>query len=591
MNCYPLSSLRPLWLLFVSFFLMLNISKADEPVSNMQTELTIRQKNILEYYYNIERKRTSFYYIASRIGLNRDVDQCRKDFLSLLENPTGDMFFSLPMMGAYLHGYKFWTPEIHDKVRNTWKTYLPYRGDTENHWVMWHTALLLAVQTWPNLSINDWANGRNSQENYDDAIGFLNSWFHTTTTVGQGEFDSPHYFQNFVVPLMLLYDFANDSSLKHRAEKALHWLFTDYAVDYLKGAYTGGHSRIYERTIKDPFRGNAMPFGYMFFGDCLLPQNPGMGWAVFGALTKYKLPKIIQRIATDRSKPYVAYEKKRVRNIIRLGEQLNPPVYKTNYMSANFSLGSVDGGLQQPIQLHTWSVTYILPNGKSDNLFSLHPYYSVYELGMFFPEELKIAFSEIVKQKGTYNKEDKWTGGSEFERTFQHKNVLIVLYDLAKETPYKHIDYYFPKTLKKREEDQNGWIFVQGGKAYIAVRPFKPGDWSEEETCYRLRSHYLKNGLVVEVFESAEFENWQAFKTKILTSGLNLSHLEANSEVTYKTSSNDLMKFRFPDFRELNGEHVDLTQMPLFESPFVNSKNGVLVLSHEDGELVIDFSK
>ncbi|MCG8603629.1 hypothetical protein MJD09_01335, partial [bacterium] len=511
------------FLIPITFLLTLNVIGAEMSSSSNNRAFELRQNKLIRYYSTIDNKRPNFFRIAARLRLRQEIERCRKDFTALLEKPSGDMFYSLPMMGAYLHGREFWTPEIHAKARHVWKTYLPYRGDTENHWVMWHAALLLAAETWPDLPASEWANGRTSQENFDDAAGFFDYWFKTTSTIGQGEFDSPDYIQVYLGSLFVLYDFLKNPILKQRVEMALHWLLADYALDYLGGAYTGGHSRIYEREIINPLRDGGVAFGYLFFGNTPFPKDAPLGFPMLAALTNYRMPAIVQRIATDRSRPYVARERKRVRNVIRLGEELNPPVYKYNYMTKNFSLGCLDGGLQQPIQIHTWSVTYLYDGDKVDNLFALHPYYSDIELGMFFPEKLKVMVAEVVKSKGTYDKKDKWTGGSPYERTFQHQNSIIALYDLAENTPYKHIDYYFPKSLSKRESDDSGWIFAQGGSAYIAVRPFKSGDWSEEKFCHRLRSPHLRNGLITEVADASEFAGWEAFKSKILKSSLDLS--------------------------------------------------------------------
>ncbi|MDQ7054693.1 MAG: hypothetical protein Q9P14_18060 [candidate division KSB1 bacterium] len=533
----------------------------------------------------------SFATISARLALGREIEQCRADFLALLESPRGDMFYSLPIMGTYLHGYTFWTEEIHRKAREVWRTYLPYRGDTENHWVMWHTALLLAAQTWPDLPASEWANGRSSQENYEDAREFLEYWFRTTATMGQGEFDSPDYMDKFIAPLCLLYDFAADSLLRLQAEMALHWLLADYAIDYLDGAYTGGHSRIYDARILDPMTDSARGTGYLFFGAPRFPDEAWHGLMLYGALSSYRVPDIIRRIANDRSRPFFARERKRVRNIIRFGRERNPPVYKANYMSRHFSLGSVDGGLQQPIQLHTWDVTYLLDDGRSDQLFSLHPYYSAMELAMFFPEPVKMLVEDIVKSKTTYSSEDKWTGGSPYERTFQHQNTLIVLYDLAPDTPYRHIDYYFPKTLSRREVDSSGWIFAQGGKTLIAVRPFRPGQWREEETAFRFRSPHLKNGHVTVAFEAEAFSNWDAFKAAIRATRLDLSALDSRCEVSYITLDGDTLRFRFPDQRRLNGRAVDLSQTPLFDSPYLQGNDGVLRIMHGGETLILDFNK
>ncbi|HDL17645.1 MAG TPA: hypothetical protein ENH29_01165 [Bacteroidetes bacterium] len=554
--------------------------------------IEVRKNKILHYYATPDGKVANFFQIAARLRLGQNIEKCRKDFMIQLENPSGDMFYSLPMMGCYLYGYDYWTSEIHQKAKQVWQTYWPYRGDTENHWVMWHTALLLAAQTWPDMTADKWINGRSSQENYEDAQGLLNSWLEIATTIGQGEFDSPHYLQVYLGSLFVLYEFVRDPVMKQKAEMALNWLLADYAGDYLGGAYTGGHSRVYDQDILDPSKDGSVGFGYIFFGDTPFPKNASLSFTVFAALSGYRLPEVIQRIATDRDKPYVSFEKKRVRNIIRFDKEMNPPVYKTNYMSKNFSLGCLDGGLQQPIQIHTWGVTYLYDDRmKADELFSLHPYYSYKELGMFFPEKLKVMVSEVIKSKGTYNKEDKWTGGSPYERTFQHKNCIIVLYNLDAQTPFKHIDYYFPKSLKKREEGENGWIFCRGGEAYIAVRPLQPGTWHEEKTCFRFRSPHLQNGVITEVFESADFKSWQDFKDSMERTKLDLSKLESQVKVKYTTSSGDEMKFRFPDRRYLNGKFVDLSKMPLFDSPYLEGNDRVLKVKHGKEEIILDFNK
>jgi len=179
--------------------------------------------------------------------------------------------------------------------------------------------------------------------------------------------------------------------------------------------------------------------------------------------------------------------------------------------------------------------------------------------------------------------------GSPYERTFQHKNTIIVLYNLSEETPYRHIDYYFPKSLSKKEQDDSGWIFAIGGAAYIAVRPFKPGTWSDEEHCERLRSPHLKNGLITVVGDSTNYTGWQDFKNKIKQTSVDLSQLDSKVEVAYTTTSGDKMTFRFPDQRMLNNEKIDLSRTPLFAGPYLNGNEQVLRMNHGGEELVIDF--
>ena len=117
-----------------------------------------------------------------------------------------------------------------------------------------------------------------------------------------------------------------------------------------------------------------------------------------------------------------------MRNVIRFGD--DPPVYKYTYMTADYVLGSLPGGILQPFQQHTWDVTYP-PSKPYNTVFTVHPSWSSRELGMFFPEELNVLAEDVDRYKLVYRSPDKWNSDSPYEQTFQHNNVLIVLYNIA----------------------------------------------------------------------------------------------------------------------------------------------------------------
>ncbi len=167
-------------------------------------------------------------------------------------------------------------------------------------------------------------------------------------------------------------------------------------------------------------------------------------------------------------------ERKRVRNVIRFGSEKNPPVYKYTYVTKDYGIGSLQGGILQPIQQHTWSVRYLYGRPYT-TIFGLHPYWSSWELGMFFPEELKPLIADVTASKSTYNNPDKWTGGSPFERTFQVKNTLLVLYDIPGGTMTEHIDGFFPRNLEERIVDPSGWILCKAGDTYVGWYPLAGG--------------------------------------------------------------------------------------------------------------------
>ncbi len=550
-----------------------------------------------------------YYCAAARYAHGRDLRTADSMFVSALKEPRGDMFWMFPCMGAYLNGKDVMSAETKAVVRNAWKTYAPYRGDTENHWAMYYSTLFLAAEQWPGLPGTEWYNGKSSDENRTDAKEYLIHWIEIATTIGQGEFDTPDYFAEYAISMSLLADFAKDPDMKMRGTMMLDYLLADFADESLDGQYLGGFSRIYQPAVYKPLLSPASAYAYLYFGTGEPSQS---GWVLFPALGRYRIPPIIYSIATDRSHAYVERERKRVRNVIRFGSEKNPPVYKYTYVAKDYGIGSLQGGLLQPIQQHTWGVRYTYGRPYT-TIFGLHPYWSSYELGMFFPEEIKPLIADVVASKSTYNNPDKWTGGSPFERTFQDKNTLIVLYDIAPGTMTEHIDGFFPRNLQERVSDPSGWIFCKAGDTYVGWYPLQEGVWTEERDTpgqakngigrpedidrsketgnWRFRSNHLQNGEVVEVRSKEEIGSFEKFCSALRARKPKAVLKPGAVSVEYTTIGGDRMRFAFPDTRVLNGKGVDLTATPLFDGPYLHAEVGSqkLRITYGKEKLDLDF--
>ncbi len=548
--------------------------------------------------------------IAVRYAHHRDIPVADSMFQALLKEPRGDMFWMFPVIGAAMHGKEQMSPTTKAAVRNAWKTYSPYRGDTENHWAMYYSSLFLAAEEWPSLPGSEWYNGRSSDENRLEAKEYLLHWMKIATTIGQGEFDSPDYFPEYAISMSLLSEFAKDPEMKTRGTMMLDFLLADFAAEHLDGQYLGGFSRIYQPAVFKPLLSGASAFAYLYFGTGEPAQS---GWTILPALGRYRLPEIIYRIATDRSMPYVHKERKRVRNVIRFGKEKNPPVYKYTYVTNDYGIGSLQGGILQPIQQHTWGVRYRYGRPYT-TIFGLHPYWSSYELGMFFPEELKPLIADVVASKSTYNNPDKWTGGSPFERIFQYKNTLIALYDIPPGTVTEHIDGFFPRNLEERIVDPSGWIMCKAGETYIGWFPLQECEWIEEHDTpgqakntigrpedlaksketgnWRLRSYKLQNGYVIEVRSAAEVGSFENFRRSLRTRIPVAKLVPGAVSVDYKTLENVSMRFSFPDGRTLNGKIVDLGKTKFFEGPYLQSDvgSGRLTMRYKGMTRILDFT-
>ena len=543
-------------------------------------------------------KTENYFYVAAKLHRRQDVPAALRMLENLLNDPSASsrgMFVIYELMAAYLYGGDMIPPALTEKIRRSFAIRPLYRGDTENHWVMYYTGLYLAAQTWNGLSGDHWYTGKSSAENFTEAEGFLYDWIRTTTTIGQGEFDSPTYMIVYLAPMLILQQFAADPVLKKKAKMMVHYLLADFAAEHLQGMYCGAHSRDYPFDAVEPKHAPSTGWAWLMFGQTEPVMRPEI---LAAALSDYHMPELIYHIATDRSKPYIHTETKRVRNIIRFSKDRNPPVYKYDYMTKYFCLGSMQGGILQPIQEHTWDVTFVSEKPNC-TLFTVHPYIGERELGMFFPEEMKFTLAEVAHFHTYYGKEDKWVSSSPYEQTFQHKNILIALYNIPGGTQFEHIDGFFPKDLDERifqpfneNSTASRWIFCRAGKTYIAYFPLKRYRWIEEDIDWRLRSTDLKNGCIVEVASADDYPTFAAFRQQIKANFIDMTDFNAKMTVKYITSAGDNLQFTYGGQRMVNGRPLDFKSYKLFKGPFLHAEvgSGELEMTYKDEKMILDFN-
>lgn len=539
---------------------------------SIKNEYQVRVQQVLNWADSVQSK--NFFVAAVRIKKGQHVQEGLNIFeerLKHLEKSPSGMFDIYSLMISYLAVENQIPAYLKKQVRQTMAAANFYRGDTENHLTMYYTGLYLAAQTFPDLPAKKWYTGKSSAANMEEALGWLNAWMQTTTTIGQGEFDSPTYTPVFLAPMFGLYQWATDPALKKNAEAMLYWLIADFAAEHLNGMYVGAHSREYPERLIDKTCSDMTGWSWLLFGQISPKYN---GTLIPAALSDFVIPDILYQVGTDRNKPYVHTETKRVRNIIRLGEEKNPPVYKYTYMTKDFALGSMMGGsVLQPIQQHTWDVSFVSPSTAA-SIFTVHPFTDEKDLGMFFPEEMKFTVKEVSNFHRYYGDEGKWSSSSPYEQTFQHENAIIVLYDIPKGTRFEHIDGFFPKDLDERITDSSGWIFCRSGRTYIAFFPLQPAEWIEEETGFRLRSCALKNGCVVEVAQAENYTSFNAFQKQICSNTLARDTFNETLTVSYTTSSGEVMTFTYNGPRRLNGQAINFADYKLFRGPFLNAEPG-----------------
>ena len=530
--------------------------------------------------------------IAAKLWKHEDADWCSRKLEQLLAaGPVGDMFWMFPVTSiAYLDQGQL-SDSARQALHKAWQTYMPYRGDTENHFLLYYSCLYLMSQLWPQQS---WYTGKSSEENLEEARQWIEAWVKLTTTRGQGEYDSPHYMGVYLLPMSYLAAWAKDPAMKQRATMMLEYLIADYAPENLDGLYVGAHSRVYEDQLVEKWKGVSTDFGWLWFGIGRPMPFPGNYVLYYALASAYEPPEILKRIATDRSHPYTHYERKRTRNRWRFHDDLNGPVYKTTYVRKDYAVGSDQGGVLQPIQQHSWDVTWSVPDprGVQNTFFTNHPYSSVRELQTYFVFNPDAGIEGVVKSKKTFDLPDKLLGGSPYEKLFQDEDTVIALYNIAPETRFPHVNGFFSKDLSDVVEDPSGWIFMRGGSsAYLACRPLQPYSWKPiAGGGRRLFSPHLKNGFVVQVAATSEYRDFAAFKRAIIALPLDF-RLDPVPTVHFKSLRGKQLDFVYGAAPKVNGQALNYASWPLFGGPFVEAAvdSEQLIMKYEGMRRVLDF--
>ena len=535
--------------------------------------------------------------VAAKLALRQDAALCSERVIELMKTPTGDMFWMFPVTSISYLGRDQLTPAAKAAIREAWRTYMPLRGDTENHWAMYYTSLYLMAQLWPNEPCERWFNGKTSTENFNESRDYLIHWMGLATTIGQGEYDCTHYIGEYSIPMLYLATWAKDPAMRQRGKMMLDYVMADYAVETLNGMYIGSHARTDDKTVLEKWNGLASFFGWLMLGNC--PPTVGYGgWGPYFAVAAqyYELPEVIYRIGTDRPAAYTHYEQKRTRHRWRYSDERNPAVYKTTYITKDYAVGSDQGGLLQPIQQHSWDVTWAVPDprGVHNTIFSTQPYFGPHELMMYFTEMPDHMPAAVTFQgKPTYISEAKLLGGSPYEQIFQQDDTVVVLTNVPKGENFEQVNGFFSKDLAKLEEDKSGWIFAAGGKAYIAYRPLAPYEWQPLDVGgKRLRSPHGKNGTLVQVAAAGEFKIWDDFKAAILALPLQIT-LAPTPAVKFTTLRGKNIECAYGAAPRVDGRTVDYAkEWRLFKGPYLNADvgSGTLTMTHGRLKRVLDFN-
>jgi hypothetical protein len=429
------------------------------------------------------------------------------------------------------------------------------------------------------------------------------------------EVASPGYMAVTVSYLTDIFDLCHDQTLSKKAATFLDAVWADWAVDQLNGVRGGAKTR-----VADGSRwADAMyKFARFYFG------GEGSAETHFFAqlLSTYKLKPIIWNIALDRE---------------GLGEfayvSRKPGEEEGNWPRPLGAERTMLCDTESRLLRYSWVTPDYILGCQMDHPGAIHSHLSNQARwqGITFKGENgpRVYPTDVVRDENGKYKKSKTKG---YCRAVQHENVMLVQqarrwsqmnpdWFPAKNTGNLEYGIYFGEPLDRMVE-KAGWVFVEHGDAYLAVRPimgeYAQGwtilkddassgltspvvedsyTWSPDRKMIFFKDNYA--GMIFEASRRVHHETLEVFMADVLDNPLVLDKTVVpgfhilryrgcgeNAEELYFNLANSEMSM-------VGGQRVDYAPEMLFDSPYLKSEynSGIIELRKGDQELRLDFNR
>lgn len=364
-----------------------------------------------------------------------------------------------------------------------------------------------------------------------------------------------------------LYNFADDPMLRRMAGYLLDLDFADFAQAQLGNVPGGGGSRVYPSDAHDAARNPMKLFADLVFG----PHAPGPSNHILVLATSgYYPPDAIVQLATNvEQRGTYEYLARRPGVGRRNGTvKADASVLHYAYVTPHYVLG---GAVLDPRQ------EYVIESGQN-------------------------RWQGVIFDRGTDARVYTQVGPSGGEREVKAYDAFATVQKLGAMVTRKQgyardsTQIYFGKSLGRIEE-RNGWLFVDNGESFLAVRPQQGGyRWlsprKNADPDPARRFIVLEDGNSPIIFEAAtasDYDDLQAFERDIEDNARSY----VNGVMRYTSSAGHELTLGADAMPSVDGQPVDFAPPDLFRSPHISAQWGSGRITIRSGKLAAsyDFSQ
>ena len=490
---------------------------------------------------------------------------------------------------------------------------------TENHQILFHACELLAGQLYRDRAFAN--NGHSGDWHVAQASRRIAQWFDHRARFGFSEWLSNCYFEEDMLALLNLYDFAEDAEIRRKAGMFVDMLLLEIAMHQFKGVMATTHGRTYSRWILDGRQAPTTAIAWMVFG--IGDFHPRTNFALAALCTSdYECPQVIQRIAHDQLTEITIRERHGLNVADAPAYGLDPASVEDNMFfwacqtsrhpevrAASLEVAKVaehpwlvdfietvdeplersralvesggatfDGDAVNTALSEANLSTYRTPDFQLSTAQSFRPGKPGYQQ---HPWQATLGPQAVIftTHPGTDDEDGAhtsrpnfWAGNRWLPRAAQHRSVAVIIHHVPADDPRPYSHAWFPRDAFDRVEQHGLWTFAQKDSGYAALYASHPTRWTEDGPYAgkELRAESPDVIWICEMGSAALHGSFEAFMDQITAAPVLVDGLN----VIYGSPSIGEVRFGWAAPLTVGGEEEPLTGYPRFDTPYVQAPIG-----------------
>lgn len=532
------------------------------------------------------------------------------------------------------------TPELKNRLEQAalnfcyWYDQPGVRGmcfHTENHQILFHSCELLAGQRFPErIFPNAGFSGALHRAHGEE---LTHRWIDQRARFGFAEWLSNGYFDEDLLALLNLYDFAADPAIRRKAGMLIDLLLLEIALHQHQGVLACTHGRTYVPFLLDGSHAPTTAIAWMVFGLGTPVHRTNFTLAAL-CTSAYRCPEVIQQIAHASPAELTLIERHglNVADAARYGlhpDRLEDNLFFWACQTARHPLVRPTSLALAQISGDPWLVDFVtgvdapLPacqaliesagavfDGDAVNtalsevnlLTFRTPDYILSTAQDFRPG--KPGYQQHIWQAalspqavvftthpGTddfqadhLSRPNFWAGNRWLPRAAQHRNVTICIHHVPPSDPRPYAHAYFPRAAFDEVAEGSGWVCARQGSGYLALYAQPAARWN---SAVELRADAPDSIWICEMGSAAQNGSFAAFCAAIQAAEVEVSGLQ----VRYSSPALGEVCFGWNEPLTVAGKAVALHGYPRFANPYVQAELGARRYTIYAGgeQLVLDF--